>query len=168
MSVTDHFAELLERELLISRRVLEQVPEGRADWKPHERSMAHGYLATLVATMPSWIAMAIEQDELDLSPPGGGGYETPTWQTNRELLALLDQSGAQARRALAGTTDAFLQSPWKLLVGGRVVSESPRHTVIADTLCHEAHHRGQLSVYLRLLGATVPAMYGPSADERKF
>lgn len=168
MKMPDFFLAQLEREVPISRRVLLRVPEGRPDWKPHEKSMPLGYLATLVATMPSWVAMAISQDELDLSPPGGSPYKPPQWRTSQELLSLLDDSGARARDALAGTGDGHLATPWRLLVSGRVVSESPRHVVIADTLCHVAHHRGQLTVYLRLLGVPVPSVYGPSADEKTF
>ena len=168
MTLTNFFREQLEREVSISRRVLARVPEGRPDWKPHEKSMQLGYLATLVATMPGWIAMAIDQDELDLNPPGGSTYETPEWRTTEELVGVLEGSAARARVALAGTNDGFLATPWRLLVAGRTVSESPRRVVIADTLCHAAHHRGQLTVYLRLLGVPVPSIYGPSADDRVF
>ena len=168
MKLTEFFAAQLDREMPISRRVLERVPEGRPDWKPHEKSMPMGYLATLVATMPSWVAMAIRQDALDLNPPGGGGYKAPEWKTTAELLAILDDCAKQARAALAGTDDAFLATTWKLLVAGNVVMESPRRDVIADTLTHLAHHRGQLTVYLRLNGAPVPSVYGPSADDQRF
>ncbi len=168
MKMTDFFAAQLDREMPISRRVLANVPAGHPDWKPHPKSMALGYLATLVATMPTWIAMAIRQDELDLNPPGGGGYQPPTWSTTAELVALQDDAARQAVEALAGTDDAFLATPWKLLVGGNVVLENPRHVVIADTFNHLAHHRGQLTVYLRLNEAPVPSVYGPSADDRSF
>jgi hypothetical protein len=168
MNMTDFFLAQLEREAVGCRRAVERVPEGRPDWKPHEKSMPLGYLATLVATMPSWIAMAILQDELDLNPPGGSGYRPPAWSTNRELLQILDDSVRKGQEALRNTTDAHLTTPWKLLVGGKVVMESPRQVVIADTFTHLAHHRGQLTVYLRLNGEPVPAIYGPSADDRRF
>jgi hypothetical protein len=168
MNLIEFFTAQLEREMAISRRVLGKVPEGKRDWKPHEKSMALGYLATLVATMPSWVAMAIRQDELDLNPPGGGGYQAPTWKSTADLLALQDDCERRAREALRGTDEAFLATPWKLLVAGNVVLENPRHVVIADTLTHLAHHRGQLTVYLRLNGAPVPSVYGPSADDRAF
>jgi uncharacterized damage-inducible protein DinB len=168
MKITDLFSAQLEREASLSRRALERVPEGRPDWRPHEKSMPLGYLSTLVATMPSWIAMAITQGELDLNPPGGSRYRPPEWRTTTELLRVLDESVAKGRDALRDTTDAHLMTPWKLLVTGRVVMESPRHVVIADTFTHLAHHRGQLTVYLRLNGAPVPSIYGPSADDQRF
>ncbi|MGH2625978.1 MAG: DinB family protein [Anaerolineales bacterium] len=165
--MTDLFSEQLEREAAINRRPLERVPEGRPDWKPHEKSMPLGYLSILVATMPSWIAMAITQDELDLNPPGGSN-KPPTWNTTRELLQMHDESVAKSREALRSTSDAHLETPWRLLVGGQVVMESPRYVVIGDTFTHLAHHRGQLTVYLRLNGVAVPSIYGPSADDGRF
>jgi len=168
MTITEFLAAQLEREVAISRRVLERVPEGRPDWKPHEKSMPLGYLATLVATMPNWVAMMVREDSLDLKPPGGGGYKPPATDTSRALLAAHDDAVAQARDALRTTSDPHLMTTWRLLVAGRVVAEDPRHVAIADTFTHQAHHRGQLSVYLRLNGALVPSLYGPSADDRTF
>ena len=168
MKMTEFFAAQLEREAPISKRALERVPEGRADWKPHEKSMPLGYLSNLVAVMPRWVAMAILQDELDLNPPGGGGFKPPVTDTRTKLLAAHDDSVAQASTALRGTTDAYLSTPWKLLVGGRVVLEQPRDVVIADTFTHLAHHRGQLTVYLRLNEVAVPSIYGPTADDKGF
>jgi uncharacterized damage-inducible protein DinB len=166
--MTDFFTAQLEREAATSRRVLERVPEGRPAWKPHEKSMPLGYLSTLVATMPSWVAIAINQDELDIDPPGGSKYRPQEWATTRELLQALDASVVQGRDALKNTTDEHLTTPWRLLVGGQVAMQSPRQVVIADTFTHLAHHRGQLSVYLRLNGAAVPSIYGPSADDGRF
>jgi uncharacterized damage-inducible protein DinB len=168
MKLADLFAAQLEREAAASRRVLGRVPEGRQDWKPHERSMAFGYLATLVATMPSWITMMVARDALDLNPPGGGGYKAPAWTTNAELLAVHERCVADAKAVLASASDAKLDEPWRLLVAGRVVSETPRHVSIEDTFTHLAHHRGQLTVYLRLNGIAVPSVYGPSADDKTF
>jgi uncharacterized damage-inducible protein DinB len=167
--MTDLFMAELEREAGPTRRVLERVPEGRDDWKPHEKSMPLGYLATLVARLPTWATMTIKQDELDLNPPGGSGYTPPAVHSRAELLAAFDTGVAEAREALASTTDDYLLTPWRLLVAGKVVLEQPRHVVLRDSVFnHLAHHRGQLTVYLRLLGAPVPAIYGPSADERPF
>jgi uncharacterized damage-inducible protein DinB len=162
------FLSELDREHRRSKRALEQVPEGKRDWKPHDRSMAFGYLAELVATMPSWISMAINRDDLDLSPPGGSRYERTPLLTTDSLIKALDSAVADAKTALEKASDEHLMTPWRLLVSGKVVSEAPRHVVIRDTLNHLAHHRGQMTVYLRLLGATVPALYGPSADDKRF
>jgi uncharacterized damage-inducible protein DinB len=166
MKMTELLLAELEREAPASRRALEQVPEGRSDWKPHEKSMPFGYLATLVATMPGWIESMVTKDELDIAPKDGSRERGPELRTSGDLVAALDGSVARARAVLTGTTDAHLQTPWKLLAGGRVVSEQPRHLAISDgVLNHWVHHRGQLSVYLRLTGARVPSIYGPTADE---
>jgi uncharacterized damage-inducible protein DinB len=157
----------LEREAVGTRRTLERVPEGRDDWKPHERSMPLGYLAALVATMPSWAAAMITQDELDLGSPGE--FQTRGFRTNRELLEAFDKAVTRAREALATATDEHLMTPWRLLVKGHVVSEQPRYVALRDgAFNHLAHHRGQLTVYLRLNDIPVPSLYGPSADEGGF
>ena len=169
MKLTDFFLAQLEREAPITRRQLERVPEGRPDWKPHEKSMPLGYLAQLVATMPGWIAFEILQDELDIQPVNGGGFAPPDTSTTRALLKAFDDSVAQARASLRRETDEhLLTTRWKLLVAGKVVADNPRHEVVADTFTHLAHHRGQLTVYLRLNGAPVPSIYGPTADDRSF
>jgi uncharacterized damage-inducible protein DinB len=168
-TMTELFLAELEREAPRTRRTLEQVPEGKPEWAPHPRSMPLGYLAGLVATLPSWIVFTVKQDELDIRPPGGKPYEMPRWTTTADLLALFDKSVADAREALQGTNDEHLLKPWCFVVGGRVMSEDPRHVVLRDTvLSHLAHHRGQLTVYLRLNEKKVPAIYGPSADDRPF
>jgi uncharacterized damage-inducible protein DinB len=168
MKMTDAFIAQLERETPISRRLLERVPEGRPDWKPHEKSMNLGYLATLVAFMPSWIAMTIERDELDLRPAGGSTFRPPEWKTRTDLTDLLEESATQARKALEQTSDDHLLKPWRLLFAGKVVNESPRYAVIAETFSHVAHHRGQLTVYLRLNDVPIPSVYGPTADDPGF
>jgi uncharacterized damage-inducible protein DinB len=167
MKLTETFLADLDRELPATRRVLANVPDGRFDWKPHENSMPLGYLAMVVATMPEWIGMVITMDELDIAPKGGSSSKPAPMKTAGELVAGLDAAAEKGRAALRTTTDAHLMASWKLLSGGRVMQETPRHVQLRDgILNHWVHHRGQLSVYLRLTGAKVPWIYGPSGDEQ--
>jgi len=168
MKLTELFLTELDREVERSRRALEQVPPGKFDWKPHEKSMIFGYLANMVATIPSWLVMEITQNELDVAPAGGGQMDPSRKETSDALIEALDRSAADARSALEKTSDEHLMTSWKLLARGQVVLESPRHVMIRDTINHWAHHRGQMTVYLRLMGAKVPALYGPSADDTRF
>jgi uncharacterized damage-inducible protein DinB len=130
--------------------------------------MPLGRLAMLVAGMPEWVAMIINDDELDIAPMGGSNYQPPPFGTREQRLKAVEDAIAKGRQAINGTTDDHLMKPWKLLVSGNVVSEQPRHIVLRDTFMHLAHHRGQLTVYLRLNGVPVPALYGPSADDNRF
>jgi uncharacterized damage-inducible protein DinB len=169
MKLTEFLLAELDREVERSRRALEQVPEGKYDWKPHEKSMIFGYLANMVATIPTWIAMQITQDELDVAPAAEGSkMQQKRMDTSDELLKALDKSAADARSAFEKTTDEHLMTSWRLLARGQAVMEAPRYMMIQDTINHWAHHRGQMTVYLRLLGAKVPAIYGPSADDSQF
>lgn len=168
MELKTLFLNELEREVARSRRALEQVPDGKHDWKPHETSMVFGYLAEMVATIPTWLTMMIRQDRFDIAPKGGPQHPRQPMHTSAEYLAALEKSAAEARTALEGTSDAHLQTHWQLLAGGQVVSDMPRYAMMRDTINHWAHHRGQMTVYLRLMGATVPALYGPSADDKRF
>jgi uncharacterized damage-inducible protein DinB len=168
MTMIELFLAELDSEARKSRRVLEQVPAGKRDWKPHERSMAFGYLCELVANIPSWVGFAITMNELDIAPKDGSSRKPVPLNDSAELVAALDKAVAQARDALQKTTDAHLATAWRLLAGGQLAFEQPRHQVIRDTFLHSAHHRGQMTVYLRLLGAKVPSVYGPTADDRSF
>jgi len=168
MKLTEVLLAELDRETPRSRRALEEVPAGKYDWKPHDKSMLFGYLTQLVATMPSWMAMGITKNELDVAPASGSAMSNEKLETSVALVKALDKSTGDARAALQGTTDDFLMTPWKLLARGQVVQETPRWVMIQDTLNHWAHHRGQMTVYLRLLGARVPSIYGPSADDKQF
>ena len=169
MKLTEFLLAELDREVDRSRRALKEVPEGKFDWKPHEKSMILGYLANMVATIPMWITLQINDDELDVAPPPGESkMEQKRLETSAELMEALDKAAAAARAAFEKTTDDHLTSNWKLLAQGNVVMEAPRYEMIQDTINHWAHHRGQMTVYLRLLGAKVPAIYGPSADDKEF
>jgi uncharacterized damage-inducible protein DinB len=164
MKLIDTFLAQLDAEAARTARALAVVPD-RPDWKPHERSMPLNRLARLVATMPSWFSLIVEKDDLDLS---GANVEANPHQTSAQLVDAHNKAVADARRALMATNDEMLMKPWRLRLGERIVSEDPKHVVIRDTFAHLAHHRGQLTVYLRLNDVPVPAIYGPSADDPRF
>jgi len=168
MKLTELFLDELDREAERSKRALEQVPEGKHDWKPHDKSMIFGYLTNMVATIPDWVAMEVTQDELDIAPKDGPTQKPVPMNTSAEYLAALAKSVATARAALTNTTDEHLMTPWRLLAAGNVVMELPRYVMISETFKHLSHHRGQMTVYLRLMGAKVPALFGPSADDQRF
>jgi uncharacterized damage-inducible protein DinB len=166
MKLTDLFVEQLQAEANRTRRVLEQMPEGRDDWKPHDKSMPFGRLAMLVARMPSWVSLIIEQDSLNL---GGSNVDQRPLRTSAALVQAHDEAVAGGLRALAATTDETLTTTkWQLVAGGQAVLHELRYIVLRDTLMHWSHHRGQLTVYLRLNNLMVPAIYGPSADDQRF
>ena len=160
MKMNETLLAQVERETASTREAVSRVPDGKDDWKPHPKSMQMGYLTSLVATMFGWIAMMVDSDHLDLA-----AGNRPSASTSAERLALFDKSVADARRALSSTTDEHLLKPWQLRMGDKVLDEKPRHIMITDTLSHLAHHRGQLTVYLRLNDQPVPSIYGPTADE---
>jgi uncharacterized damage-inducible protein DinB len=169
VKLKDLFLGELDREGPLTRRALEAVPEGRDDWKPHPKSMPLGRLAGLVAMMPSWVSMMIEKDEFDVMPPPGTKSQfSRQLKTRAELLQALEDGIAGAKKALQGTTEEHLMKPWQLKAGGKVVVEHPRHIMLRDSINHLSHHRGQLTVYLRLNDVPVPAIYGPSADDQRF
>ena len=134
MKMTDFLLAEVNREVERSRRALEEVPEGMYDWKPHDRSMIFGYLADMVAAIPSWVAMEITRDELDVAPEGGSRTQQARKETSAALLKALDETAADARSALEKTTEEHLMTPWRLLARGQVVLEAPRHVMIQDTI----------------------------------
>lgn len=166
MELKSYLLAQLDREAAQTRKTIERVPEGQNSYKPHERSMELGYLAALAGGMLGWIALMIDRDELNLDDPSSAGFRTRAVDTHAALLAAHDAAVANARRALAETTDEHLLTPWAFKMNGHVVQQNPRYLMIADAVfSHLAHHRGQLTVYLRMNEAKVPALYGPSADE---
>lgn len=168
MTLAELFIADIEREAEGTRHVIERVPEGRNDWKPHEKSMELGKLTVLVATMVGWVEFMVNSDELDIAPVNGPAYQQPTFESREQVLQLHEDALRRAIAALKNATDEHLEKPWKFMARGHVISELPRHINIRDAVInHLAHHRGQLTVYLRLTSASVPAIYGPSADEGK-
>ena len=168
MMLNELLLEAMNREVDRSKWALEAVPADQYDWKPHDKSMIFGYLANMVAVIPSWITAIVTKPDLDIAPVGGPTMKPERFNTSAEFLRALDQAANGARDALAKTSDEQLQTNWQLKAAGKVVQEAPRFEVILDTLTHWAHHRGQMTVYLRLMGAKVPSIYGPSADDKTF
>lgn len=160
----DSFLAELEHEAALTRRLLERVPEERLEFKPHERSMTLGRLAGHVAEMPLWGTMTLTTDELDLA--ARTDLESFTARDRAGLLARFDREVEAFREAARGRDDDELRAAWRLRQGDRVFFEMPRAAVLRTwVLNHLVHHRGQLTVYLRLLDVPLPAIYGPSADE---
>jgi len=166
MSLVGALLPEFDREMATTRTVLERVPEDRFDWKPHAKSFSLGALATHVATLPVWATETLTHPDIDLDPNQAPPSALPS---RKELLAAFDTNVAAARAALVGKTDAELLATWSLKRGGRTLFTMPKTAVLRSfVLNHLVHHRGQLTVYLRLLDVPVPSVYGPSADEPAF
>ena len=162
MAIVDALLPEFDHEMAVTRRLLERVPEDKFAWKPHTKSMSLVELATHVATLPSWGAATLNQSEIDL----GGQHRTRPPTSRADLLARFDKNVAETRAALVGKTDAEMMAAWSLKHNGQKLFTMPKAAVWRGfVLNHLIHHRGQLSVYLRLNDVPVPAMYGPSADE---
>ncbi|HEV8454631.1 MAG TPA: DinB family protein [Gemmatimonadales bacterium] len=161
MSIAESLLPEFEQEMATTRRLLERVPSDRGQWKPHPKSFALGHLAQLVSWIPGWIANTLTQTELDLTTAPGYSFET-----TETLLAGLERNVQEARTALQAAKDADFTVPWSLKHGDRVLFTAPRGAVVRTHISHLSHHRGQLTVYLRLLDIPIPSIYGPTADER--
>ena len=152
-----------EQEMATTRRLLERVPDEKGAWKPHEKSFSLGHLTQLLAWMPGWIGTSLRKTEIDLA--SGGEYSLEPTST---LLALFDENVRSAHEALEQVTGPELDVPWSLKRGEEVLFTLPRGLVVRQHLNHLIHHRGQLSVYLRLIDVPLPSIYGPTADEKWF
>ena len=161
MSFKTDFLKEFAQEMTATRRVLERVPSEKGEWKPHAKSFPIGHLAQLLAGMPGWSTQVADGRNLDLTK--GTGY---TYEPTDKLLAVFDKNVAEATAAVARTSDEDLDKDWSLTMGDRVLMTLPRREVLRQNMSHLSHHRGQMSVYLRLLDIPVPAIYGPSADDR--
>lgn len=149
-------------EMDATRRLLERVPTEMGEWKPHEKSFPLGHLAQLVSWMPGWIASALSEDSYDFEERGAEYSFEPT----EALLAELDRNVADARAALESATGEALAETWTLKAGDFEMFTAPRGVAARNHLNHLIHHRGQLTVYLRLIDVPLPKIYGPTADER--
>jgi uncharacterized damage-inducible protein DinB len=162
MPIVDVLLPEFDHEMTTTRKLLERVPDDRFDWKPHPKSSSLGQLAQHVATIPMWGSATVNLSELDL----GVGDRPPEMRSRAELLAAFDKNVAGTRAALVGKTDAEFMAPWTLKNAGHTIFSMPKAVVWRSfVLSHLIHHRGQLSVYLRMHDVPVPSIYGPSADE---
>jgi uncharacterized damage-inducible protein DinB len=166
MSIASALVADLEEEATNTRKMLEVVPEEKLAWKPHEKSMTLGQLASHLAENPAWTSAMLE-DEMDFGAMGD--YRPFDAQSRAELLAAFEKNLRAALDAIRGRSDAFLSTQWTMRNGEKVLMTAPKHAAIRSTAIHHwIHHRGQLSVYLRLLGVPLPQIYGPTADNPTF
>lgn len=157
-----------EQEMAQTRRVLERVPDDQIDFKPHPKSFSLGQLAAHLATLPQWLVSIVTADDFDLATVERGDPASQP-RTRDALLAKFDESAAAVRAALDGADDQALLATWTLRKGDHVVFALPRAAAMRTIgISHMVHHRGQMTVYLRLLDIPVPGLYGPSADEPNF
>ncbi len=169
MALRDALLPEFDQEMANTRKTLERVPDDKFDWKPHEKSMAMGGLATHLTNLPTWANHALEKDSLDLAPEGKPLPSAPPIRSLTERLELFDNNVAKARAAIAAASDEDLFKPWTLQNNGKQILTLPKIAVLRSfVMNHNIHHRAQLGVYLRLNDLPVPAIYGPSADEGAF
>jgi uncharacterized damage-inducible protein DinB len=166
MSIADAVLPEFDQEMANTRKVLERVPEAHKDWTPHQKSWNLGNLAIHLSNLPSWTTITLKQDGIDLNPPGGPGFTPPVFVNTAAALATFDENVKTARAAIASTSDADFMKGWTLANGGKPVFTLPKVVVLRSfVMNHMIHHRGQLTVYLRIKDVPLPAIYGPSADE---
>lgn len=169
MAIKDAFLPEFDNEMQRTRKCLERVPEGKFDWRPHEKSMPLGRLASHLADIPNYGTATLTLDSLDFAPPGGEPRKTAQHSTRQALLDAFDRNVAGVRAQIEKASDEHLTKPWSLLRGGQTIFTLPRTAVLRNfMMSHLIHHRAQLGVYLRLNDVPVPAVYGPSADEQAF
>ncbi len=163
MSIAETLLPEFEQEMASTRRLLERVPGDKGPWKPHPKSFALGHLAQLVSWMPGWIGNTLREKDLNLAAAPRYSFETTD-----KLLAIFDQGVQESREALKAAKDADFGATWSLKHGDKVLFSAPRAVIVRNTISHLIHHRAQLGVYLRLNDVPVPAIYGPTADEKGF
>ena len=166
MALRDALLPEFDQEMANTRKTLDRIPEEKLGWKPHEKSMTLGGLATHLANIPTWAISTLEKESLDLAPQGVPLPPVAAARSRKEVLERFDKNVAEARAAIARASDEDLKKRWSLLHAGKTVFTLPRIAVLRSALMnHSIHHRAQLGVYLRLNNVPVPAIYGPSADE---
>ncbi len=164
MTLKDWLLPEFDHEMAITRRLLERVPEDAFAWKPHEKAFGLGELATHLARLPHWGTAILNCDKHELAE--GNGQPADGRATRAEVLELFDRNVTEVRRGLVNCNEVDLAAPWTLTQGGRIVMSLPRASAFRSfLLSHVIHHRGQLTVYLRIHNVPLPPIYGPSADE---
>ncbi len=164
MSIAESLLPEFDREMGITRRLLERLADDQFAWKPHDKSMTLGRLAEHLAELPMWATMSITERGIDMATPRPAGYTSPG--SRAAVLQTFDKNVADSRATLIGRSDAELMAPWTLKAQGKEIFTMPKAMVLRGfVLNHLIHHRGQMSVYLRLQNIPVPSIYGPSADE---
>jgi len=167
MTIAASLLPEFDHEMSVTRSLLRLVPDARATWKPHPKSMTLAELATHIALTPSWVGPTIVVEELDIEPVGGPKYVPPRPGTMQETLALFDTQVMTARAQIAGCSDARMGQMWTMKRGGTTVFSMSRTAVLRSFIFnHLVHHRGQLSVYLRMCDVALPSIYGPTADSQ--
>lgn len=161
MTIADTLLPELDHEMASTRRLLERVPTDKGQWKPHPKSFPLGHLAQLVSWMPGWISNTLRETKLDIGAAPGYSFES-----TETLLRGFDANVGAARDAIASAKDSDYEVTWSLVHGDRVLFSAPRSVVVRNHISHLVHHRGQLTVYLRLIDVPLPPIYGPTADER--
>ena len=166
MALRDSLISEFDHEMATARKTLERVPEDKVDWRPHNTSMAMGRLAGHIAELAGFATMTFQGDSFDFAPPGGTPMKPTTMTSRKQLLDIFDKNVADARAALSKASDEELMKTWTLMNGGKTFFAMPRIQVLRGMIMnHIIHHRGQLSVYLRMNQVPVPSIYGPSGDE---
>ncbi len=167
MAIKDALLREIEQEAALTRKYLERLPEDRLDWRPHQKSNTLRWLASHLADLPAWSEMVLTRDEFDIAPKDSEPYRTQQRASRAEVLEVFDRNVAKMRELVAATSDEGFGETWTLKAGGENVFSAPRAGVLRSTvISHSIHHRGQLSLYLRLNDVPLPASYGPSADEQ--
>ena len=165
MSLSASLIPSFDQVITGTRQLLETIPDDRLDWKPHAKSYTIGELGSHLANIPNWTVPTIEQDALDVAPDGGGAPTMAAFGSVAEMVAALDESAAAARDAIEAASDETLMGNWTLLLAGEEKFTAPRIGVLRSFIVeHMIHHRGQLTVYLRLLDVPVKPTFGPTAD----
>jgi uncharacterized damage-inducible protein DinB len=166
MALRDALLPEFEYEMATTRKTLERVPEDKTNWKPHDTSMSMGRLAGHIAEMAGFVASTFQGDSFDFAPPGAPPVQPTVMSSRKQLLDLFDKNVAAAKAAISKASDEDLYKTWTLLNGGKTFFAMPRIQVLRSMILnHVIHHRGQLSVYLRMNQVPVPSIYGPSGDE---